>query len=124
MDTVKDGCVQVVALCSWGELDRWMGCRWEELARHEAFKAGVEDGGAKGGGQERREGLRRGKSAVTRGRLGGGGGPRVVAQPRPPFHKTASQMQPPPDTNLLQRPNSTHVPASKIPRQLHTEVTS
>ena len=29
-----------------------MGCRWEELARHEAFKAGLEDGGAKGGGGE------------------------------------------------------------------------
>ena len=41
--------MQVVTLFL-GELDRWMGCRWEELARHEAFKAGLEDGGAKGGG--------------------------------------------------------------------------
>ena len=33
-----------------------MGCRWEELARHEAFKAGLEDGGAKGEEEERRRG--------------------------------------------------------------------
>lgn len=46
---VGGGLVQVVTLFL-GELDRWMGCRWEELARHEAFKAGLEDGGAKGGG--------------------------------------------------------------------------
>ena len=49
----KDGdwwLVSRLFLCSWGELDRWMRCRWEELARHDAFKAGLEDAGAKGGG--------------------------------------------------------------------------
>ena len=42
-------------LGSWGEaeLERWMRCRWEELARNDAFKAGFEDG------------------AVQRGRTGG-----------------------------------------------------
>ena len=73
-------------------------------------------------------GLRREKTAVTREAGGGGGRPKwwPLAQPRPPFHKTAPQMQCAPDTNLLQRPNSTHVPASKtkIPRHLHIEVTS
>ena len=43
-------------LCSWGELDRWMGCRWEELARHEAFKAGLEMVVQRGEEEDRRRG--------------------------------------------------------------------
>ena len=53
-----------------------MGCRWEELARHEAFKAGLEDGAVQRGEEEERGSE---KSAVTRGRPEAGAGTKVVA---------------------------------------------
>ena len=48
------GRVHVGTLFLGLELDRWMGCRWQELARHEAFKAGLEDGAVQRGEEEER----------------------------------------------------------------------